>query len=135
MVENTEPGSRPTCSITSISPEAGQPTVGKFAPSSQNAGHSPAVAHTLIPGAPRPAVPVGQADLPGGVDPPGGVLARAARAGRAGGGLPPGLDHQVAGAVGEGVAVGRVELQLVVLPAAGSRRSTARSTGWCRPRR
>src|SRR5512133_2549529 len=48
MVENTWPGARPPCSITSTSPEAGQPTVGKFAPSSQNAGHRPCVPDTLI---------------------------------------------------------------------------------------
>ena len=42
------------CSITSISPEAGQPTCGKLAPSIQNAGQAPRKAGSFIRASMRP---------------------------------------------------------------------------------
>jgi hypothetical protein len=41
MVPCTMDGSRPMFSMTSISPQSGQPTVPMSSPSIQNAGHMP----------------------------------------------------------------------------------------------
>lgn len=44
----TVPGSKPTFSMTSISPLAGQPTLPMSSPSIQNAGHMPCPRGTFI---------------------------------------------------------------------------------------